>query len=59
MSITQQNSFEIAPNRDQNYDVQIQVGYAAFAIMLLIAIYLGSIAAGAAPGDFAAMTVFP
>jgi hypothetical protein len=59
MSITQQNSFEIAPNRNQNYDVQIQVGYAAFAIILLVAIYLGSMSSGTAPGDFAVMTVLP
>jgi hypothetical protein len=58
MAIAEQNSFEIAPN-DRNYDFSIQVGYAAFAIVLLIAIYFGSMSSGTAPGDFAMMTVFP
>jgi hypothetical protein len=58
MAIAQQNSFEIAPI-ERNYDLSIQVGYAAFAIVLLIAIYFGSMSSGTAPADFAAMTVFP
>jgi hypothetical protein len=59
MSIAQQSGFEVAPTRLPNYDVQIQVGYAAFAIILLVAIYLGSMSSGTAPGDSAVMTVLP
>jgi hypothetical protein len=58
MAIAQQNSFEIASN-DRNYDLSIQAGYAAFAIVLLVAIYFGSMSSGTAPADFAAMTVLP
>ena len=32
--------------------------YAAFAIVLLLAIYLGSVSSGT-PSDFATLTVFP
>jgi hypothetical protein len=59
MAIAQQNGFEIASGGLENYDVRIQVGYAAFAILLLIAIYFGSASSGTAPGDLAVMTVFP
>jgi hypothetical protein len=59
MAITQQAGFETASSRPRNYDVPIVIGYAAFAAVLLIAIYLGSLSPGAAPGDFAVMTVFP
>jgi hypothetical protein len=43
----------------KNHDAMISVGYAIFAIVLLIAIYFGSMSSGTAPGDFASMTVFP
>jgi hypothetical protein len=43
----------------KNDDAMISVGYAIFAIVLLIAIYFGSMSSGTAPGDFASMTVFP
>jgi hypothetical protein len=58
MAIAQQNSFEIASS-ERNYDLSIQIGYAAFATVLLIAIYFGSMSSGTAPADFAAMTVLP
>ena len=59
MAIAQQTRFEIAPSETKDYDIGILIGYAAFATVLLIAIYLGSLSPGTAPGDFAAMTVFP
>jgi hypothetical protein len=33
--------------------------YPAFAIVLLFAIYLGSVSSGTAPSDLATLTVFP
>jgi hypothetical protein len=59
MAITQQARFETAPSRPRSYVVSIVIGYAAFATVLLIAIYLGSLSSGTAPGDFAVMTAFP
>jgi hypothetical protein len=59
MAIAQQTRFEIASSESKSYDIGILIGYAAFATVLLIAIYLGSLSPGTAPGDFAAMTVFP
>jgi hypothetical protein len=59
MAIAQQTRFEIAADETKSYDIGILIGYAAFATVLLIAIYLGSLSPGTAPGDFAAMTVFP
>jgi hypothetical protein len=40
-------------------DAIILIGYAAFAVVLLIAIYLASMSSGTAPGEFVSMTVFP
>jgi hypothetical protein len=59
MAIAQQTRFEIAADEAKSYDIGILIGYAAFAAVLLIAIYLGSLSPGTPPGDFAAMTVFP
>lgn len=59
MAIAQQTRFEIAPSESRSYDTGILIGYAALATVLLIAIYLGSLSPGTAPGDFAAMTIFP
>jgi hypothetical protein len=44
-----------APSRDMS----IILGYAAFAIVMLLAIYLAGGEPGTASGDFAAMTAFP
>ena len=59
MEIAQQIRFETARREIRNHDVKILFGYAAFAIVLLIAIYFGSTSSGTAAGDFATMTVFP
>jgi hypothetical protein len=59
MQIAQQTRFETAQREVRSRDMTILLGYAAFAIVLLIAIYLGSMSSGTVPGDFATMTVFP
>jgi len=59
MEIVQPTKFTSAQREVRDHDVTIILGYAAFAIVLLIAIYLGSLSSGTAPGDFATMTVFP
>ena len=59
MQIAQRTKFEIAEHEVRSHDVKIILGYAALAIVLLIAMYFGSISSGTAPGDFATMTVFP
>ena len=59
MEIAQQIRFETAQREIKNHDLKILFGYAAFAIVLLIAIYLGSTSSGTAAGDFGTMTVFP
>jgi hypothetical protein len=59
MEIVQPTKFTSAQRDGRDHDVTIILGYAAFAIVLLIAIYLGSLSSGTAPGDFATMTVFP
>ncbi len=59
MAIAHPTRFEIATSETGNHDIRIIVGYAAFASVLLIAIYLASLSAGTAPGDFAAMGLFP
>jgi hypothetical protein len=59
MAIVQQAGFETAPGGLKSYDTTILIGYATFAIVLLIVIYLSSMSSGTAPSDFASMTVFP
>jgi len=63
MAIAQQNRFQTAPDGLASSlaksDVPILIGYAAFAAVLLVAIYFASMASGTAPADFAAVTVFP
>jgi hypothetical protein len=59
MEIAQHSKFETAQGEVRSHDMTILLGYAAFAIVLLIAIYLGSMSSGTAPGDFATMIVFP
>ena len=58
MEIAEQTRFT-AQSEVKNHNAMIFLGYSIFAIVLLIAIYLGSMSAGTAPGDFATMTVFP
>lgn len=59
MEIAQKTRLETARRKISDLDVTILLGYSISAIMLLIGIYLGSMSAGTAPGDFATMTVFP
>jgi hypothetical protein len=40
-------------------DVTIMLGYSILGIVLLIAIYFGSMSSGTAAGDLASMIVFP
>jgi hypothetical protein len=51
--------FITAQREVKSNDMTIILGYAAVALMLLIAIYLASLSSGAELGDFATMTVFP
>jgi hypothetical protein len=59
MEIAQQTRFQTTQPVVRSYDVTILLGYSFFAIVLLIAIYFGSMSSGMAPGDLASMTVFP
>ena len=59
MEIAQTTEFKSAQHEVRTHDVTIMLGYAAFAFLLLIAMYFGSVSSGTAPGDFATMTVFP
>jgi hypothetical protein len=59
MEIVQPTKFATIQREVRSHDLTIILGYSAFAIVLLIAIYLGSLSSGTAPGDFATMTVFP
>jgi hypothetical protein len=59
MEIAQTTKFKTAQREVRSHDMTIILGYAAFAIVLLIAIYLASLSAGTASADFATMTVFP
>ena len=60
MAIAQRAAFETKTARSEvrDYDMSIILGFVAFGIVVLIAIYLGFIS-GETPGDFAAMTVYP
>jgi hypothetical protein len=59
MAIAHPTRFEIASSEPGNHDVRIIAGYAAFALVLLIAIYLASLPPGTAPGDLAASGILP
>ena len=59
MEIAQQTRFEAAQREVISYDFTILLGYVAFAVLLLIGSYWGSMSSGTAPGDFATMVVFP
>jgi ABC-type dipeptide/oligopeptide/nickel transport system permease component len=58
MTIAQRTAIESTRTEIRDYDGSIILGSVAIMICFLIAIYLGFIA-GAAPGEFAAMTVYP
>jgi hypothetical protein len=59
MEIAQHSKFETAQSEVRSHDMTILLGYTAFATVLAIVIYLGAMSSGMAPGDFAAMAVFP
>jgi hypothetical protein len=59
MTIAHQTRFQSASGELKSYDITILIGYATFAIVILIAIYLASLSSGIAHGDIASMTVFP
>lgn len=59
MEIVQRARLKTAQREVRSHDVTIALGYVAFAIVLVLAIYFGALSSGAAPGDFATMTVFP
>jgi hypothetical protein len=59
MEIAEQTRFNIAQRPVKGHDATVLLGYSIFAIVLLIAIYFGSMSSGTAPGDFASMIVFP
>ena len=59
MEIVQQTRFQTTQPVVRSYDVTILLGYSFFVIVLLIAIYFGSMSSGITPGDLATMTVFP
>jgi len=59
MGIAQQTSFQITKDEVGSRDMTILLGYAASSILLLLLIYLASMAPGTASGDFTSMTVFP
>jgi hypothetical protein len=58
MEIAEQTRFT-AQSEVKNHNAMIFLGYSIFAIVLLTAIYFGSMSSGTAPGDFASMIVFP
>jgi hypothetical protein len=57
MGIAQQTNFKTTKNEVGSRDVTILLGYAAFAIALVLLICLDSMYRGQA--DFTSMTVFP
>jgi hypothetical protein len=59
MEIAQQSPFETTRREVRSHDLAIMLGYSVLAVLLLMAIYWGAMSSGAAPGDFASMTVFP
>jgi hypothetical protein len=59
MEMVQRTRFKTTQREVRSYDVTIVLGYVAFAVVFVIAIYLGAQSSGMAPGDFATMTVFP
>jgi hypothetical protein len=59
MEIAEQSRIETVKSAIRNHDATTLFGYSIFAIVLLIAIYFGSMSSGIAPGDLASTTVFP
>jgi hypothetical protein len=71
MAIAERNTFQAAPNGIAKRPAEsaadspeksggaILIGYVAFALTMLTAIYFGSMSPGTSPATFAAMSVFP
>ena len=59
MEIAEQTRFDVAQRRVKNRDAIVLLGYSMFAIVLLIAIYFGSMSSGTAAADLASLIVFP
>ena len=59
MEIAEQTRFDVAQRQVKSRDAIVLLGYSMFAIVLLIAIYIGSMSSGTAAADFASMIVFP
>jgi len=59
MEIAEQTRFDVAQRPIKNGDAIVLLGYSMSAIVLLIAIYFGSMSSGTAAADFASMIVFP
>jgi hypothetical protein len=59
MEIAEQTHFDVARRPVKNRDAIVLLGYSMFAIVLLIAIYFGSMSSGTAAAGFASMIVFP
>jgi hypothetical protein len=59
MEIAGQTRFDVGQRQVRNRDAIVLLGYSMFAVVLLIAIYFGSMSSGTAAGDFASMIVFP
>jgi hypothetical protein len=59
MEIAEQTRFDVSQRQVKNRDAIVLLGYSMFAIVLLIAIYFGSMSSGTAAADFASMIVFP
>jgi hypothetical protein len=59
MGIAQQTILRPVQGEVRSHDVTIMLGYAAFAIALLVAIYFDSMSSGIAPDELASITVFP
>jgi hypothetical protein len=59
MEIAEQTRFDVTLRPIKNRDAIVLLGYSMFAIVLLIAIYIGSMSSGTAAADFASMIVFP
>lgn len=59
MEIAQKERFDVRHSEVKGRDSTIMLAYAAFAILLVLGLYWISVSSGAAPSDFAMMTVFP
>jgi hypothetical protein len=59
MEIAQRTKFEAVRSEGRSHDVTILLGYAAFALVFLILIYLDSQSSGTTAIDFSTMTAFP